>query len=93
MTDGANTGNNMASGTITMYTTKWCPDCWRAKRVLKSMKVPFQEIDISHHPDAAGIVERLNNGHRSVPTILFPDGSVLTEPGNRELLEKLQTLM
>ncbi len=93
MTKGMNTENSMETHTITMYTTKWCPDCWRAKRVLKSMKVPFQEIDISHHPDAAGIVERLNNGHRSVPTILFPDGSVLSEPGNRELLEKLQTLM
>jgi mycoredoxin len=84
----ANIQNHNAQ--ITMYTTQWCPDCWRAKKILKSLDVPFVEVDITKEHDAIAIVERLNNGNRSVPTILFPDGSVLTEPANHELMAKLQ---
>ncbi len=75
---------------ITMYTTIWCPDCWRAKMVFKKMGIPYREIDLGKEPDAAQVVQRLNNGHRSVPTILFPDGSVLAEPSTPELVAKLR---
>jgi mycoredoxin len=77
---------------IVMYTTAWCPDCWRAKQVMDSMKVEYQEIDITHDQDAAELVIRLNRGNRSVPTIVFPDGSVLTEPRAATLMQKLQSL-
>ena len=75
---------------ITMYTTDWCPDCWRAKQVFKAMKVPYQEINITHDDDAVELVMQLNNGNRSVPTIVFPDGSVLTEPSTSALAQKVQ---
>lgn len=75
-----------------MYTTAWCPDCWRAKQVMGAMKVAYQEINISDDEAAIDLVLRLNNGSRSVPTIVFPDGSILTEPSTTVLVKKLQTL-
>lgn len=75
---------------IMMYTTNWCPDCWRAKQVMGAMKVPYQEININEDEDAVETVIRLNNGNRSVPTIVFPDGSILTEPSTAALAQKLQ---
>ena len=75
---------------IVMYTTSWCPDCWRAKQVMSAMKVPYEEINITQDDDAVELVMALNNGNRSVPTIVFPDGSVLTEPSTSALAQKLQ---
>ncbi|RIK58189.1 MAG: NrdH-redoxin [Chloroflexi bacterium] len=80
----------MNSEQIVMYTTQWCGDCHRAKQVMKSLQVPYKEIDISHDPEAAELVVQLNRGNRSVPTIVFPDGSVLTEPKTATLVQKLQ---
>jgi len=64
---------------IKMYATTWCGDCRRSKRWLTEHNVPFENIDIDQDEDAAAVVAQLNNGARSVPTILFPDGSVLVE--------------
>ncbi len=75
---------------IVMYTTDWCSDCWRAKQVMKAMKVDYQEINIQQDQEALSTVIQLNNGNQSVPTILFPDGSVLTEPNTTTLVQKLQ---
>lgn len=78
---------------IVMYTTSWCPDCWRAKQVMSAMKVPYEEINIMMDDKAVELVMELNNGNRSVPTIVFPDGSVLTEPSTSVLAQKLQTFV
>jgi mycoredoxin len=77
---------------IVMYTTNWCGDCWRVKQVMNALQVEYQEIDISEDEEATETVLRLNRGYRSVPTLVFPDGSVLTEPKPVTLMEKLQTL-
>ncbi len=77
---------------ITVYSTQWCPDCTRARQVLKDSKVDFDEIDVSKDKEAAEIVKALNNGNRSVPTIVFPDGSFLTEPSGQVLKDKLEQL-
>lgn len=74
---------------IVMYTTTWCSDCRRAKRVFAAMNVPYTEIDIEVDAHAADLVTRLNDGARSVPTILFPDGTKLVEPSNATLEAKL----
>lgn len=76
--------------TIVMYTTTWCADCRRAKRVFTKLGVPYTEINIEHDDAAAALVQRLNSGMRSVPTILFPDGTRLVEPSSRELEETLR---
>jgi mycoredoxin len=74
---------------IKVYGTHWCPDCVRAKQVLTRHKVDFEWIDIEKDETAAAYVEKVNKGYKSVPTILFADGSVLVEPSNRELEAKL----
>ncbi len=76
---------------IVMYTTTWCGDCRRTKRVFSSLGVPYAEVDIERNPGAAELVRRLSGGMQSVPTILFPDGSRLVEPGNAALEAKLRS--
>ena len=82
----------MTDDKIKVYGTTWCPDCVRAKRVLTDKSVAFDWIDISNDEKARNYVEKVNNGNRSVPTIVFPDGSVLVEPSNRVLEDKLASL-
>lgn len=72
-------------GVIKMYSTIWCGDCRMAKHVLDSRQIVYQVIDIDDDPQAAELVQRLNGGFRTVPTILFPDGRVLVEPTRLEL--------
>ena len=74
---------------IRMYSTTWCGDCRRSKRFLQEHQIDFEEIDIEKNPEAAQVVISLNRGMRSVPTIVFPDGSVLVEPSNTVLANKL----
>lgn len=73
------------TGTITMYATRWCGDCRRARRWFDAHGIAYNVIDIDHDDQAATYVMRVNGGMRSVPTIVFPDGSVLVEPTSREL--------
>ena len=54
--------------TVTMYTTTWCPDCYRAKSFLKQRGVAYKEINIENDETAEAIVIKANNGKRSVPT-------------------------
>lgn len=77
------------SDQITVYSTVWCPDCKRAKRFFGEQRVPYVNIDIEQDPDAMAFVERTNQGKRVIPTIVFPDGSILVEPSNAELAAKL----
>jgi mycoredoxin len=75
---------------IKIYGTTWCPDCVRAKQVFAKLKIPFEWINIEQDKNVAAFVEKTNGGFKSVPTIVFPDNSVLVEPGNAELEKKLQ---
>ncbi|KAB8143429.1 NrdH-redoxin [Chloroflexia bacterium SDU3-3] len=81
----------MADLSVTLYGTNWCGDCKRALRVLKEMEWPVNYINIEQDENAAAYVQQVNNGSRSVPTIIFPDGSVLVEPSNAALKGKLET--
>ncbi len=74
---------------ITVYSTVWCPDCKRAKQFFGEQRVPYVNVDIEQDPAAMAYVEELNNGMRIVPTIVFPDGSMLVEPSNADLAAKL----
>ncbi|MBC7222805.1 MAG: glutathione S-transferase N-terminal domain-containing protein [Anaerolineae bacterium] len=77
---------------IVIYGTTWCPDCIRAKAFLDQRGVPYVWVNIEEDEAAAQVVLEKNGGLRVVPTILFPDGSVLVEPSNRELAQKLASL-
>lgn len=73
---------------IKMYATTWCGDCRMAKRWFDSHGISYVYINIEEDDDAADFVVQVNCGRRSVPTIVFPDGSVLVEPSPRELAAK-----
>ena len=81
--------NNLNGKDIVVYSTTWCPDCKRAKKFFGEQRVPYVNIDIEADPEAMAYVERVNQGKRSVPTIIFPDGDILVEPSNARLAEKL----
>jgi len=55
---------------ITIYGTRWCADCRRAKRFLEERGVRFAEVNIDEFPEAEEVVLKANNGRRKVPTIL-----------------------
>lgn len=74
---------------IIVYGTNWCPDCKRSKQFLGDQRIQYDWVDIEHDPEAMLYVEQVNDGMRRIPTIQFPDGSVLVEPSNAELAEKL----
>lgn len=74
---------------IILYGTTWCGDTRRARAFLDRNNIAYKWIDIDQDMEARKFVEQVNNGYRSVPTILFPDGSRLTEPSQRQLAEKL----
>ncbi len=82
----------MSDGIIRVYGTAWCPDCVRAKQVLAKHLVQYDWTDISNDEKARAYVEQVNRGNRNIPTIVFPDGSVLVEPSNAELEKKLASL-
>ncbi len=74
---------------LTLYGTQWCKDCKRSKAFLGEHRIPYTLVDIEEDAEAMAYVEKVNNGTRSVPTMVFPDGSVLVEPSNAALAEKL----
>jgi thioredoxin reductase (NADPH) len=79
----------MAGDGITVYGATWCPDCKRAKQFLGEQRVHYNWVDIEQQPEHVAFVERVNNGKRIIPTIVFDDESILVEPSNAELAAKL----
>lgn len=73
-------------GTLTMYTTVWCPDCRRAKSFLKERGVEFREVDIEADPSAEEIVIKANQGKRKVPTLEIGGRYFACSPFNAEQL-------
>jgi glutaredoxin-like protein len=74
---------------LIVYGTSWCGDCRRTRRFLDGHQVPYQWVDVDQDPVAAALVRQINRGRRSVPTLVFADGSTLTEPSDPELARKL----
>ncbi len=79
----------MTENPVTVYATEWCPDCRRARRFLDEHSVPYRWVNIDHDKAAEQFVIQTNNGNRSVPTIIWPDGTILVEPSNLKLEQQL----
>jgi glutaredoxin-like protein len=79
----------MNDSKIRIYAAEWCFDCRRTRKFMEKHQIAYQWIDIDTDKDAEAYVIKLNRGNRSVPTILFPDGSILVEPSNGQLADKL----
>src|SRR6478735_5884580 len=72
------------SGQLTMYTTPWCGYCRNLKRQLARDGIEMVEVDIERDEAAAEFVMSVNGGNQTVPTVLFPDGTALTNPSAAE---------
>ncbi len=74
---------------ITMYSTPWCGYCHRLRSQLDREGVSYTVIDIEQQPDAAAYVREVNGGFETVPTVVFADGSALTNPSLAQVLERV----
>lgn len=74
---------------IVMYSMQYCSDCLRAKAFFEENNISYVPVPLEGNLEATEFVMKMNNGYRSVPTIIFPDGTVLVEPSWRELKEKI----
>ena len=82
---------NMLPSQIVMYTTQYCSDCRRAKAFFEANKIGYLNVNLEGNEEAMQFVMTLNKGYRSVPTIIFPDGSILVEPSWDQLEAKQKT--
>jgi mycoredoxin len=78
-----------ATAAVTMYTTPWCGYCVRLKKLMQREGIDYAEVDIERDPAAADIVMQANGGNRTVPTLVFADGSALTNPSIDEVKSQL----
>lgn len=78
-----------APGQVTMFTTTWCGYCRVLKRAMDREGLAYREVNIEEEPDAAEFVMSVNGGNRTVPTVLFPDGSAATNPPLSLVQERL----
>jgi mycoredoxin len=74
---------------VTMYTTDWCGYCVRLKKMMQREGIEFAEVNIEHDAQAAELVMRANGGNRTVPTLVFTDGTALTNPSIDEVKSQL----
>ena len=79
----------MSDASFVMYSTPWCGYCHRLKSQLNREGIEFTEVDIEQDPASAKIVEEANNGNQTVPTLVFPDGTALTNPSVAQVKAQL----
>ncbi|WP_127480725.1 mycoredoxin [Nocardioides pantholopis] len=77
---------------FTMYTTPWCGYCHRLKSQLDREGISYDVVDIEQVPEAVQIVEQANGGNQTVPTLVYADGTAMTNPSLAQVKEKLATL-
>lgn len=77
---------------IVMYGAQWCGDCRRSKRLLDELNVDYTYVDVEAEPGEIETVKRYNGGAQSIPVIVFPDGTHLTEPSDPDLKAKLESV-
>ena len=86
------TTTDTTTATFTMYSTPWCGYCHRLKSQLDREGIAYEVVDIEQHPEAADIVEQVNNGNQTVPTLVYSDGTAQTNPSLKQVQEKLASL-
>ncbi len=77
---------------IILYGHSVCPGVGPVKGMFKQANIDYEYINIMQDPEAAARVQAINKGNESVPTLVFPDGTTLTEPSTGELIAKLKSL-
>jgi len=79
----------MTDAQITMYSTTWCGYCARLKKSLEREGIGYSEVNIELDEDAAKLVESVNGGNQTVPTVVFADGTALTNPSLAQVKAQL----
>ena len=74
---------------VTMYSTPWCGYCRRLKSQMEREGIAYTEVDIERDPSAADYVMKVNGGNQTVPTVVFGDGSAMTNPSLAQVKERL----
>jgi mycoredoxin len=77
------------SAPLTVYSTQWCGYCHRLMRQMDREQIGYEVVDIEHDSAAAAFVISVNGGNQTVPTVVFPDGSALTNPSLAQVKERL----
>ena len=85
-------GDRRGTSAVTMYTTSWCGFCHRLRTQLDRAGVAYDVVDIEQVQGAAEIVEQVNRGNQTVPTLVFSDGSAQTNPSLAAVQDKLAEL-
>ncbi len=75
---------------LVMYSTTWCGYCVRLKHFMDREGIAYREVNIEHDDDAAEFVRSVNRGNQTVPTVLFPDGTAVTNPSPAQVRELLR---
>ena len=75
---------------LVIFSTTWCGYCRTLKRQLVDEGIAFTEVNIDETPGAAEFVMGINRGDQTVPTVLFPDGSTLTNPRLSAVIAQLR---
>jgi mycoredoxin len=86
------TSQGTTTETFTMYSTPWCGYCHRLRSQLDREGIDYDVVDIEQHPEAASLVESVNNGNQTVPTLVYSDGTAQTNPSLKQVQEKLASL-
>jgi thioredoxin reductase (NADPH) len=79
----------MSNPAIKLYGVNWCSDCKRTKKFLGEQGIRYEYINIEEDEEGQAFVRGLQHGSMIIPTLVFEDGSFLTEPSNAELATKL----
>ena len=87
---GSTSGKGKAA--VTMYSTQWCGYCHRLKSQLDREGIAYDVVDIERVPDAAFVVEQVNGGNQTVPTLVYSDGTAQTNPSVAEVKAKLAAI-
>ena len=74
---------------LTMYSTTWCGYCHRLGSQLDRAGIAYRVVDIERDDAAAEFVMSVNGGNQTVPTVVFPDGSTMTNPSIVEVKTRL----
>jgi mycoredoxin len=77
------------SAPLTIYSTQWCGYCHRLMKQLDREQVGYEVVDIEHDPAAADFVMGVNGGNQTVPTVVFADGTALTNPSLAQVKQQL----
>ncbi|MEJ5224619.1 MAG: glutaredoxin family protein [Anaerolineales bacterium] len=75
--------------TIVLYSTTWCPDCKRTRAFLNEHNVSYLDVDIGKDNAAMTFLEGISKQRIHIPTVIFPDGTIIIEPSNEDLRVKL----